>query len=164
MDASTVIAVCATVVAVASVVVSVYEARAARRHYRLSVRPLLELHTSFHPGGTAGLRLVNVGLGPAILTGTDLAVDGRRVGEFDEANVNELRDWLGLDPRPSAVTFARTGFLATDYDRFLLGVDDFDPDVHVHFVHLVRRKLRLEIRYESLYGGMTYSTVHEPAT
>jgi hypothetical protein len=43
MDASTVVAICATVIAVASLAVSVYQARATRRHNQLSVRPLLEL-------------------------------------------------------------------------------------------------------------------------
>jgi hypothetical protein len=43
MNASTVVAVCATVIAVVSLVVSVYEVAATRRHNRLSVRPLLEL-------------------------------------------------------------------------------------------------------------------------
>lgn len=43
MDASTVVAICATVIAVGSLVVSVSEPRATRQHYRLTVRPLLEL-------------------------------------------------------------------------------------------------------------------------
>ena len=57
MNANTVIAVCATVIAVASLGVSVYEARVARKHNRLSVQPLLGLTTRFPVGGTAGLRL-----------------------------------------------------------------------------------------------------------
>lgn len=65
MNANTVIAICATVIAVASLVVSVSEARAARTHNRLSVQPLLELTTRFPVGGTAGLRLSNSGLGPS---------------------------------------------------------------------------------------------------
>jgi len=75
MDASTVVAACATVIAVVSLVVSVSEARATRRHYLLSVRPLLELQTSFRRGDRAGLRLMNVGLGPAVITKTLLTVD-----------------------------------------------------------------------------------------
>lgn len=54
MNASTVIAVCAVVVAVASLGVSMYEARATRTHDRHSVRPLLVLTGSFHEGATSG--------------------------------------------------------------------------------------------------------------
>ena len=38
MNASIVVAICATVIAVLSLAVSVYEARAARRHDRISVQ------------------------------------------------------------------------------------------------------------------------------
>jgi len=76
--------------------------------------------------------------------------------------VNKVRDSLGLRPRPAAVTFAATGFLATDFDRYLLSVDGYDPDLHATFIDLLRRRLRLEIQYESLYGGARYLTVHEP--
>jgi hypothetical protein len=77
VDPSTVVAICATVIAVASLGVSVYEARAARRHNGISVRPLLELHSSFHPGRTAGLQLVNAGLGPAVIIASTLRLDGQ---------------------------------------------------------------------------------------
>ena len=47
MTANTVIAVCAVVIAAASLVGSVYEACATRKHNRYSVRPILELAMSF---------------------------------------------------------------------------------------------------------------------
>jgi hypothetical protein len=169
MDASTVVAICATVTAVASLAVSVYVAYATRRHHRLAVRPLLKLDVTYHTGRTSGLRLMNVGLGPAVITDTRLTVDGQPLGPFSESNVNPVRDSLGLEPRPSATTFAGTGYLDTDYDRYLLSVEDYDLDVHADFIDLLRRRLRLEIDYESLYGPQEsrsrktrYSTVHKP--
>jgi hypothetical protein len=104
---------------VAALGVSVYEARAARRHNRISVRPLLELRTSFHPGRTAGLQLVNAGLGPAVITGSTLRLKGAQLGPFDEATVNQVRERLET-VWPSAVTFGPGSILATDYDRYLL--------------------------------------------
>jgi hypothetical protein len=169
MDASTVVAICAALIAVASLVVSVYEGRETRRHHRLSVRPVLRLEASFHPGKTSGLRLMNVGLGPAVMTETHLTVDGQPLGPFSESNVNPVRDRLGLVPRPSAVTYASTAHLESDYDRYLLSVEGYDRDVHASFRDLLEQRLRLEIRYESLYGPyesrsreVHYSTVHEP--
>jgi hypothetical protein len=49
MNASIVVAICATVIAVLSLAVSVYEARATRRHDRISVRPHLALQASCPP-------------------------------------------------------------------------------------------------------------------
>lgn len=157
MDASIVVAICATVVAVVSLVVSLYEARAMRTHNRHSVRPILELRTSFHPGRTAGLRLTNSGLGPAAITKTSLTLDGVPVGELDESGVNRVRDSLTA-VRPAAVTFGGTQFLATDYDEYLLRVEDYDPAAHVEFADLLRRRLAVEIHYESLYGGEKFLT------
>lgn len=111
MTANTVIAVCAVVIAAASLVASVYEARATRKHNRYSVRPILDLAMSFKIGATAGLSLSNTGLGPAAVTDTSLSFDGKRLGEFDESNVDKVR--AALSVRPSAVRLGGQPFLNT---------------------------------------------------
>ena len=98
MGASVVVAVCATVIAVVSLAVSVYEARASRRHNRISVRPFLELRVGLSQGRPAGLQLINAGLGPAVITRTVLTLDGQLLGEFSEASVNVLRSKLSVRP------------------------------------------------------------------
>jgi hypothetical protein len=80
-----------------------------RTHNRHSVRPILELQTSFRPGRSAGLRLTNSGLGPAAITKTRLTLDGVPVGELDESGVNRVRDTLTA-VRPAAVTLGGTQF------------------------------------------------------
>lgn len=111
MDANTVVAICATVIAVISLGVSVSEARATRKHNRLSVQPLLGLTTTFPVGGTAGLRLTNSGLGPARITNTKLMVDGKSRGDFSRPSVDELRSDLSV--RPHATTLGGHPFLDT---------------------------------------------------
>lgn len=160
MRAETVVAICALVIAVASLTVTVQQARATRLHYRHSVRPLLQMRLGFRRGATSGLRLVNAGLGPAVLIGTVLTVDGKPIGAFDETNVNKVRDTLAV--RPSATTFSGREFLAKDYDRYLLSVDSYDPDRHREFTDLLRDRLSLEIHYESLYGGQRFTAVWAP--
>ncbi len=159
MDASVVVAICATVIAVLSLAVSVCEARAARRHNRISVRPHLELRVGLPQGRKAGLELINAGLGPAVITGTVLTLDGESLGEYSEASVNLLRSKLSV--RPSAVTFRKT-ILATDYDQFLLSIEPFDRAEHTEFAGLLRHRLGLEIHYESLYGGEGFKTERKP--
>src|SRR5580700_8827749 len=159
MNASIVVAICATVIAVLSLAVSVYEARATRRHDRISVRPFLALRVGLRQGQVAGLQLTNAGLGPAAITKTVLTLDGESLGEFSELSVNELRSRLSI--RPAAVTFRKT-ILATDYDQFLLSVDPFDPTEHAEFADLFKHRLGMEIHYESLYGGEDYKTERNP--
>jgi hypothetical protein len=160
MDASIVVAICATVIAVLSLAVSVYEARAARLHDRVSVRPVLELRVGLRQGHTAGLQLINAGLGPAAIIKTVLTLDGKSFGQFNEASVNRVRDTLSI--RPAAVTFGNKTILAADYDQWLLSVGPFDRSEHAEFADLVRRRLGLEIHYESLYGGENYKAVRTP--
>lgn len=159
MNASIVVAICATVIAVLSLAVSVYEASATRRHDRISVRPFLELRVGLRQGCMAGLQLINAGLGPAAITKTVLTLDGESLGEFSETSVNMLRSKLSI--RPAAVTFRKT-ILAADYDQFLLSVEPFDRTEHAEFAELVRHRLGLEIHYESLYGGEDYRTEWKP--
>lgn len=155
MDASTIIAICATVIAVISVGVSVSEARATRKHNRLSVQPLLGLTTTFPVGGTAGLRLTNSGLGPARITNTKLMVDGTSRGDFSRPCVDELRSDLSV--RPHATTLGGHPFLDTGYEQFLLSVDSYDPSLHTEFRDLIERHLQLEIQYDSIYGGERFT-------
>jgi hypothetical protein len=178
MDANiitTITAVCSIVTAVAALSVSVYQARATRIHNRHSVRPILKLSASFHRGDTAGgLRLTNVGLGPAAITKTILTFDGNQLGEFSESNVNVVREAMSKFPshRPSAKTLGSGGirFLSKDYDEYILSVQTqggnggppipYDSKDHEAFCDLVRRRIQLEIHYESLYGGENFKVIH----
>jgi hypothetical protein len=155
VDANTVIAICSVVIAVASLGVSAYVAWATREHNRLSVRPLLGLTTTFPVGATAGLCLTNSGLGPARITSSRLTFDGEDFGEFNKPNVDEFR--RRLDVRPHATTLGGHPFLDTDYQQFLLSVDPYDPSEHGEFRQLLEGRLRLEIRYESIYGKERFS-------
>jgi hypothetical protein len=165
VDASTITATCGVVIAVASLAVSAYVAWATRKHNRLSVQPHLGLTTTFPVGGTAGLRLTNSGLGPARITSSQLTYNGEPFGEFDKPHVDEFRRRLAerhhLMVRPHATTLGGQPFLDTDYQQFLLSVDPYDPSEHDEFRRLIEEgRLRLEIRYESVYGGEGFKVVY----
>jgi hypothetical protein len=155
VDADTVIAACATVIALVSVGVSVDQARSTRDHNRRSVRPILLVRAGFRPGEVAGLRVTNVGLGPAAVTRTELWLDGVHVGGTDQAGVDRLRETLAGE-RPGAVTFGDGTFLATDYDEYLLYLPEYDARRHADFATLVGERIRVRISYDSLYGGEAF--------
>jgi hypothetical protein len=164
VNANTVIAICGVVIAVASLGLSARVARANQNHNRLSVRPLLGLTTTFTGGATAGLLLTNSGLGPARIISSQLTYDGTQFGEFNKANVDALKDGLAardrLPVRPHAATLGGQPFLDTDYQQFLLSVDQYDPREDRTFRQLIETKLRLEIQYESIYGGEGFTVVY----
>lgn len=162
MDSEIVVAACAVVIAVVSLAVSVYEVRATRQHNRYSVRPILQLQRGMSVGQKAGIRLINAGLGPAVVIGTTLTVDGEVVGAWNKAGADRARD--GLAVWPYAMTFTETQTIATGYEEFLLSVDPYDPQAHAEFLDLITRRLHLEIRYESLYGGENYRVTLRPRT
>jgi hypothetical protein len=161
VSADTIIAACATVIALASVAVAVSEGRAARDHNRRSVRPILQIRKEFPAGERGGLRVTNVGLGPAAITRTELWLDGVLVGGTDRAGVDRVRENLP-GPRPWAVNIGAGAYLATDYDQYLLSVGSYEPDRHEAFVDLVRHRLRIRITYDSLYGGESFSVERGP--
>ncbi|MFF9768342.1 hypothetical protein ACF1GT_17315 [Streptomyces sp. NPDC014636] len=160
MNAETVTAVCAVVIAVASLVVSVYQTHAMRQHNRHSVRPILQLHRGWPPGGRAGIRLINSGLGPAVIVDSMLTVDGEVLGAWNARSVDRVRDRLAV--RPSAVTFNQGEVIATDYEQYVLSVASYDPQHHAEVEDLINRRLTLIIRYESLYGGENYTAALGP--
>jgi hypothetical protein len=158
VNASTVIAVCATVIAGASLGVSVYEARASRAHNRRSVQPLLVLWGKFSPGATSGLGLRNSGLGPAKITKSKLTIDGVERGDFSRSTVEKVLDQLSFPVAMS--TFDGQPFLEADYDQFLLSVDSYDVIQHHEFYELIESRLRIEIQYDSVYGGEKFTAVY----
>ncbi|WP_437104776.1 hypothetical protein [Streptomyces sp. enrichment culture] len=52
--------------------------------------------------------------------------------------------------------------ITTEYEEYLLGVAGYDPRRHAEVEDLINRRLTLEIRYDSLYGGEDYTTVLRP--
>ncbi|MDL4815525.1 hypothetical protein [Actinomadura opuntiae] len=156
MDANNVTAICATLIALLSLAVSFLEARAVRQHNRHAVRPLLELWTPRRHGDRTGIQLINQGLGPAIITRTILKLDGQVLGGWDQPTVDQMR--ASLPARPGAMTVRPPRAIPVGFHSFLLSLDDFDREQHAWFADLIKRRIQIEIHYESLYGGENFKT------
>lgn len=153
VDVNTVVSAVAAVIALAALGFTIQQTRLSRVHNRLSVQPVLDFGESYRPGDRAGLRLRNVGLGPARIVSGEVWLNGRRREEaFGKPVIDAVRDELGTaHRRPSAATFTPGAVLASDYDAFVLSVTPYDPDIDNAFVDLLGR-LRIVIVYASLYG------------
>jgi hypothetical protein len=150
VNVGTVVAICSILIASMALIVSILEARAARRYNECSVRPLLEISYR-KDAGWAGIHLVNYGLGPAVIENTVLAVDGSTKGKWETADIEQiLPDHHTLWP---VVTSLRDGrVIGVNYDRPLYGLKDYDSFKDDRFWRLILDRVYLEIHYRSLYG------------
>jgi hypothetical protein len=166
VSTSVVIAWSGFIVAWAGFGLSLYQARATRLHNRRSVRPVLQFGTGFRQGSRAGLGLQNVGLGPAAIRSSSVILDGKVVGPFGKPSIDVVRAGL-TGRRPSASTFADGAFLARDFSDYLLSLEDFDKVKDQEFATLIDQRLRIELVYDSLYGGEAFTvswTGREPSS
>lgn len=150
MDANTITAISATVVATAALAVSIAEARSARKHQRNSMRPLLQLYRTRDFGRPAGIVLYNQGLGPAIITNTTLVLDGEVMGSWDLPNYRKIQDELAVWTR--VTTFNTNDSIPPNGEVELLVLPDYDRQRHSSFWDLVWDRMHLEIDYQSLHG------------
>ena len=86
-----------TITATAAVITAFWNAHASRKHYRLSVRPKLKLTHRFRGAlDYFGIRLVNSGLGPALIDNIVISVDGKPI-ENSHQSWKRLFETIGLD-------------------------------------------------------------------
>ena len=73
--------------------------------------------------------------------------------------MNALRDQLPTRPRARTLSTGRS--IPAGFEELLLYVDAYDYEADVWFWDLIRRRLRIEVRYDSLYGGEAYRAMSE---
>ncbi|MET8357383.1 hypothetical protein [Micromonospora sp. NPDC005171] len=151
MDANSVTAICATVIAVASLMVSITEARASRRHNFQSVRPLLSLDCLRLNSGLAGIRIRNAGLGPAIIRVTTLFLDGEEIGPWEKQVVDPLRGTFAVWPNFSTLRSGKP--IPVGQELMILAIEDYDPARDAEFWAAVTQRIRIRVQYESIYAN-----------
>ncbi|WP_143219649.1 hypothetical protein [Actinomadura sp. CNU-125] len=157
MNAESITATCAVVVAVASLVISFAEHRANRKHNQNSIRPLLQINRVKRYRSTeAGLKLKNCGLGPAMIVESIVKLDGEILGGWDVDTFERVEN--STSGRIEIMTtLGADRILQFGQEVFILGMYDFDDGDHAWFWELVTRRLSFEIRYESIYGGESFT-------
>jgi hypothetical protein len=159
VSAETVIAVAATVIALGSLRVSWAQTRATRLHNRQSVGPLSRIRR-IRQDDLVGLKLVNAGLGPAVVTRSVVLLDGGPAGEWNR----EVKPVLFAPGRwPRTYSLRAGSVVLAGQETFLVSLDGDDasggsgPDRLQEFWSLIDRRLVIEVEYESLYGGEGFS-------
>ncbi|QJT01930.1 hypothetical protein G9272_17750 [Streptomyces asoensis] len=151
MQAETVIAVAATVVALGSLWVSYSQSRAARVHNRQSLRPILQIRRIRNrQQGLTGLKVINAGLGPAVITATVVRWDGVVAGQWAREAWNVMLD---SDEGVQKYALRQGSVVLVGESTFLVRLDTDDPDRLLRFHDGIRDRLAIDIHYESVYGG-----------
>ncbi|MEU7981578.1 hypothetical protein AB0B63_24000 [Micromonospora sp. NPDC049081] len=151
MDANSITAISATVIAIASLAVSITEARASRRHNFQSVRPLLSLDCLRTDGGLTGIRIQNAGLGPAIIRKATLYLDSEEVGPWEKQAVDPLRGTFAV--WPNFTSLRRGKPIPVGRELIILAVESYDPARDDDFWEAVTQRIRIHVQYESIYGN-----------
>ncbi|MCO5973854.1 hypothetical protein [Actinoallomurus soli] len=161
MNADTITAASAVVIALAALAVSIVQTRATLLHNRQSVRPLLQLRRLREYGGPeAGLKITNVGLGPAVITRSIVVLDGRAIGPWDLETVRSFTN--GLPEKPHINTLTDGAVLAAGYGSYLIHLDSYDRKEHEWFWALLTKRLEIAFYYQSIYGDEDYLAVVRP--
>ncbi|MCA3903792.1 hypothetical protein JKP31_21220 [Vibrio vulnificus] len=79
LEASDVIALSSLAIAVLAFFVTVWQSILARKHNRLSVRPFVEVLGDFSFNNPISVKIVNHGVGPAIIKSISAEIDGYRI-------------------------------------------------------------------------------------
>jgi hypothetical protein len=151
-------AIATAVIALVAVVISIIEARAARQHNRLSVRPHVSVR--HHLGGSTGrlgITASNDGLGPALVNACVVEVDGTPMqeGEGNDNGWNAALKALDLYQHKFAIeVVAPNGTIPAGGTRWLLSAP-FPPATAALPDQMKKAFKRLDVRlsYQSMYRG-----------
>lgn len=158
MSAEAVTAACAAVIALLALIVSGEQMRTARVHNRKSVRPILRFASGYVDSDVVGLRVKNVGLGPAIVLRSEIWLDRESLGSFSREVADRLRQECPLVSIRTA-TIEHGSILENGFTEDLLSASDFEwgRTRDMDFFNLIHSRLRLQINYESIYGGESFN-------
>ena len=122
------------------------------------MRPLLGFTTTFPVGATAGLRLSNSGLGPARITRSLLTLNGKPLGAFSKTtSMSSGTVWMSGRIR---LPWGDSLFSILTISGSCSASIRMIPSQHHEFRELIEGRLRLEIQYESIYGGEGFTVVY----
>ena len=138
-------------IAILALGISVWSAHQTRVHNRLSVTPRLRISHRFRGASDGyGVRVVNSGLGPAVLTGISLLLDDKQVTYTHQGWIDAL-EAAGLMPDEWTMTRLLKGTtLQAGEQVWIFRTDRAPRDPN----GVIRRlgRLTIAITYESLYG------------
>lgn len=146
-----ILSVSAIIIALASICISLWEGIMLRNHYRLSVRPNLEI--VFNGGYQSfGYNVVNSGLGPAIITKMVISVDNQKIDHSSLMGLKNLAEKLDLAERNFSHDAIDSGVtLSAGENKVLFGCKFIDTDNREELLTKIYSRITIELVYSSMY-------------
>lgn len=147
--------VLAFVASVVSIGIAVWQGFETRRHNRKSVTAALSLNVSVNSKhDDFGISLASVGLGPAVVTGVDLFLDGREFSSELEDSWRAIWPKAGLRPHGfTTTTISIPSIMPPGHTCLLLGYggDSITEEQVLNFMNAAKR-VDIRTKYESIFG------------
>jgi hypothetical protein len=154
-----VMTICALVVSVIALILGIWEGVEARRHNRLSVRPIIQFERIWlphEPWPQVGIYIANHGTGVALLENVTVYVDGEPVPSGDSGGFAEAARMLILADHPDFpikfVTSMREAIPPEDV-ILLFGIDDEDyTEERIAVLRDALSRISMHVEYQSIYN------------
>ncbi len=160
MNATTILAIANSIIAGCALGLTASSAYATRRHNRLSVTPRISRSTHRDlrdEGMTVGYDLINVGLGPALITRVTLFISDSPV---ESTGIDPIESWvrqhvgdrLKFRLKNQAFPGQRGAIRAGEKSRI---AEIFFPDAKARFEKTIEAEIKvlaMRVEYESFYG------------
>lgn len=163
IDWQIVVGIASTMIALCALIFTIWQGFLARKHNRLSVKPHLTPCTDDHieTKGLFRYRVMNNGLGPALIERVVLKVDGNEmIGEGAELIKNALERLLpeSIYKYGAFYAFFTKGFPMLPKEDMVVAEVQFDPlsKKPKNFGKDLEKRAKLEIEYKSFYGEKFY--------
>lgn len=146
-------AVAGPLIAWRAVSISREQNRLTKRHNRLSVKPHLDFEVSFGARKFPfGVTIRNNGLGPAIVTGWKISIDGKEVECRNPPDWKRLMDSLGWFNREFVFNFFERGYAIQRGAGFsFIELDGHSDTRHQQALKTAVDSLEIEVLYSSMY-------------
>lgn len=152
LDANALVSFCVGLISLCALFLTIFEARATRKHNRLSLATRLTPGLVFDKDNPAFYSNVeNTGIGPAIIKTYEVTIADRKF-------TNEHIDWvvaldsLGLPGEVNGMNFSIGEFIQPGKVYPLLSFASVDPEFDCKMMLNAIKKIEIQLKYESVYG------------
>ena len=161
IDYSSITAAAATVIAICSLGISVWQGIETRKHNRLSVLPHIEFGHRYN-AKKSSIELDNAGIGPAVIIDYNFYLDGNQI--FNDITCGpetwqQVRHALSDEMTLSTFCLRKGDMLKSGRKIEVISLETLNSDSKGHLRSLSR--IRIEVRYESIYGGDELKSEYE---
>lgn len=164
-----VMSICALFVSAAALALGIWGGVEARRHNRLSVRPIIQFERIWlphEPWPQVGIYIANHGTGVAFVESVTVQVDGEPVPSGDSGGFAEAARMLILADHPDFpikfVTSMREAVPPEDV-ILLFGIDDEDyTEERTAILRDALSRISMHVEYQSIYGDSYESDMGLP--